>query len=105
MHATAHLDQIKPRGMYKPAKFRRCAEHGRAPRRMTKPTTNATVCGPPAPAPEFADHKPPTGLQDASHFHKRSFGISNEAQHCHRNDEVKSCIVEWQSLGLSLNEM
>lgn len=105
MYGPADLDHIKPGSTYQPAKFRRRAEHGRAPCRIAQPAAKAAAGGPEAPAPEFADHKPPAGLQDASHFRKRSFGISNEAKHGHRNDTVENCIVEWQPRGLSLSEM
>jgi hypothetical protein len=63
------------------------------------------VCCPKAPAPEFADDKPSSGLQNAGHFHNHSFGISNETKRGHRKDEVECCLLEWQSLRKSLNKM
>src|SRR3972149_7613192 len=105
MHRPAHLDHIKPGGACKPVKFRRRAEHGGVPSRITEPATNAAVRGPQTPPPQFADDKPAAGLQHASHFYDGPVGIANEAKHSHRNDTVENCIVEWQPLGLSLNEM
>ncbi len=105
MYGPAYLDHIKPSGTAKPAKFRRRAERGGAPRRIAKPAANATVCGPLAPPPEFTDDKPPAGFQDARHFCDGSLGISNEAKHGHRKNAVKSRVIERQSFCLPLNEM
>ena len=86
VHGSTDLDHAGPRGFNQCSKFRRRPKHCRSPGRIAKPAANAVVGGPQAPPPEFADHKSPAGLQDAGHFHKRSFGILNETKHGHRND-------------------
>jgi hypothetical protein len=62
------------------------------------------VRGPTAPPSEFADDKPPARLKYTGHFGNRSFDIANEAKHSHRNDTVKSRVMERQSFCLPLNE-
>jgi len=98
------LDHIKSGGACEPAKFHRRTEPGRAPIRITKPATNATVHGPQTPPPELADDEPSSGPQHAGHFCDRSLAISNEAKHGHRKDTVESRVIERQSFRLPLNE-
>jgi len=105
MHGPTCLDHVEPSRIRETAKVLGCAEHRRFPSRITKPTANTAVRGPQAPSSEFADDKPPSGLQNAGHFHNRSFGISNEAKRGHRKDKVKFCIFEWQSFRLSFDKM
>jgi hypothetical protein len=94
MGGSACLDYVKLGGTRKLAKFQCRAKHGHAPGWITT-AANTAVCCPKAPAPEFADDKPTSGLQNAGHFPNHSLGIWNEAKGGHRQDKIKCCLFKW----------
>lgn len=79
-------------------KFRGRAKFCPTPGGITKPAANASVCGPKAPAAEFANDQRSSRLEHSGHFLNRPFRIPDKAERGHGAHKVKRRIVERQIL-------
>jgi hypothetical protein len=105
MYGPTYFYLLEPGGLHEITKLLGCPKHRRLPSWIAEPTAETAIRSPKAPATELSDHKPPFGLEHASHFRGRALLIANEAKHGHSYHAVKRFIVEWQVFDLPLDEL
>jgi len=100
-----YRSDAQPRRLCEPPEVCRRPELHSPPDRMPQPAAHPPLRGPEAPASEFADDKPSSGHEHAGDFRHRFLSVVNKAEDGHRHHDIKSCVIEGQALGATLDEL